>query len=149
MMTINEGVDAGQSLFNRYSAARRLCGLLAVFLFLAGVTSCASTHGALSERLHSSDNQTKQSAVKELNTLDRPAKEKHLGTLTKMLYDDNPDNRVLAAESLGHMGPAAEEAVPDLITLLHNQDAELRNNAAVPGLFFSGCFPVNLLLFFP
>lgn len=129
MMTINENRDVNQALFHSNGTARHFLNLLAAFLFLAGMPHCAGPHGALSERLHSSDDRTKQSAVKELNALDSPSKKKHLGSLKKMLYDNNRDNQILAAESLGHMGPAAEEAVPDLVQILNEDNIVLRVSA--------------------
>ena len=40
--------------------------------------------------------------------------------MKSMLHDADPNNQVLAADALGHMGPTAEDAVPDLVQLLRS-----------------------------
>jgi HEAT repeat protein len=56
-------------------------------------------------------------------------KKKHLGIVKNTLRDADPGNRMLAAESLGRMGPAAEEAVPDLIQVLGEENDSLRSTS--------------------
>ena len=36
-------------------------------------------------------------------------------TLIELLKDDDPSTRIVAAEQLGHIGPAARSAVPQLL----------------------------------
>ena len=53
-----------------------------------------------------------------------------VGSLTTALKDKDPNMRYWAAESLGHYGPEARSAVPDLIQTLQDQDKMVRMGAA-------------------
>lgn len=107
----------------------RLVIIPATLLLLATMLNCAGPHVPLGERLLSPNDRTKRSAFRELDALDMPAKKKYLGTMKNTLRDNNPANRVLAVESLGLMGPMAEEALPDLIWVLHEDNSEVRARA--------------------
>jgi HEAT repeat protein len=50
--------------------------------------------------------------------------------LTATLQDRDPNMRYWAAESLGHFGPEAKSAVPDLVTRLKDDDKLVRAGAA-------------------
>lgn len=128
MMTTHEKKDTNQAAIRINRPAPRVVLLLAALFSLANMLHCASQHTPLSERLLSSDNLTKQSAFKEMDGLDMMSRKKYLGIMINMLHDKNPDNRVLAAEALGHMGPTAEEAVPDIVQVLHEENDPLRSS---------------------
>ena len=125
------------------SLAQRGILVLAV-LILVNLLSCTGGNRLLSERLVSTNDRTKRSAFSEMNKLDIPSREKYLAIMKEMLRDKKPDNRVLAADSLGRMGPAAGEAVPDLIRVLNDEEASVHlravsalaeiGTAAVPAL---------------
>ena len=109
-----------------FDLVNRAASLLAVMAVLALLTHCAGMRGPLRERLISSDERTQRSAFKELDALDSVSKQKYLGTLKNMLYNKNPDTRIRASASLGRMGAAASEAVPDLAHVLSEDDDDLR-----------------------
>src|SRR5690349_2267363 len=52
-------------------------------------------------------------------------------TLIKSLKDADPNMRYWAAQSLGSLGPEAEEAVPDLLEALTDEQAMVRMGAAL------------------
>jgi HEAT repeat protein len=51
-------------------------------------------------------------------------------TLLKTLKDKDPKMRYWAAESLGHFGPGAYSAVPELIVALKDEDKTVRQGVA-------------------
>ena len=124
-MTV-EQKNGNRGFFRGNSPAPGTVVMLAAIFALAFLTHCAGMRGPLRERLISSDERTQQSAFKELDALDSVAKKDYLATLKNLLYNRNPDTRVRAAASLGRMGRAAMEAVPDLAHVLSEDDDDLR-----------------------
>ncbi len=130
MMTRKENMDLKQPLFYIRRPALRVIILLAMLFFMATILHCAGQQGPLRERLLSSDEQTKQSAFKEFDALKSESQKTYLEILENMLTDKDPENKLLAVEALGHMGPAAEEAVPDLVRVLSGANEDLHSHAA-------------------
>ena len=129
MMTKQERKNLSQAVIPVKHAASWIVLMLAALVMLATLDCCAGRQAPLSERLLSSENSTKLTAFRELDALEGVSKKKYLGIVKNMLRDADPGNRMLAAESLGRMGPAAEEAVPDLIQLLGEENDFLRSTA--------------------
>lgn len=129
MMTKQGYREPGQAVIPVKHAASWIVLMLAVLLMNATLDGCAGKRTPLGERLLSSENSTKRTAFRELDTLEGPSKKKYLGIVRNTLHDANLGNRMLAAESLGRMGPAAEEAVPDLIQILGEENDPLRPTA--------------------
>jgi HEAT repeat protein len=131
MMTGNEHLDLKQAPFYIRRPALGVITMVAMFFFTATMLHCAGPQGPLSERLLSSNERTKRSAFKEFDSL-TPASKRHyqyLEIMKSMLHDADPNNQVLAADALGHMGPDAEEAVPDLVQLLNVSNETVRSHA--------------------
>jgi hypothetical protein len=103
--------------------------MLVMLFFVTATLHCAGQQGSLRDRLLSSDERTKRSAFKEFDSLNAESKKKYLELMKNMLTDKNPENRLLAAEALGHMGPAAEDAIPDLLQVLNGENEALRSRA--------------------
>ncbi|HEY6012080.1 MAG TPA: HEAT repeat domain-containing protein, partial [Nitrospirota bacterium] len=99
---------------------------LLVTIVLALLTNCAGMGRPLRERLTSPDERTQRSAFNDLDALDDAAKKEYLSVLKNLLYNKKSDTRVHAAMSLGRMGRAAKEAVPDLAHVLGEDDDDLR-----------------------
>jgi HEAT repeat protein len=131
MMTRNEHVDLKQPPFFIRRPALGVLAMLAMLFFTATMLNCAGQQGPLRERLISSDERTKRSAFKEFDSLNPAAKRhyQYLEIMKSMLHDADPNNQVLAADALGHMGPAAEDAVPDLVQLLSVSNETVRSHA--------------------
>jgi HEAT repeat protein len=125
-MTMNENKDNRRARSRCRGLFQRIGIILAALFALAVLTHCAGMGGPLRERLVSSDDRTQRSAFKELDALDSVAKKDYLATLKNLLYNRNPDTRIRAAASLGRMGAAASEAVPDLAHVLSEDDDDLR-----------------------
>ncbi len=102
---------------------------LAALFILGNLLSCAGGSMLLSERLASSNDRVKRSAFAEMNSLDIASRQKYLDIVKKTLLDGNPENRLLAADSLGHMGSSAEVAIPDLIMILDDEHDDVRQHA--------------------
>ncbi len=102
---------------------------LAMLVALVGLLGCAGGSKLLSERLISPNDRTKRAAFAEMNGLEIGSREKYLYIVRNTLRDSNPDNRLLAVDSLGRMGPAAEVAIPDVIRLLGDEHDALRLRA--------------------
>lgn len=126
MMTKNRNNDGLQMRSRR--TPPRFFVVLAAFFFLHAVTDC-TPRALLSERMGSSNERTRRTAFNEFDELDAASKKKYLGIMRGMLFDKNPDIRLHAADSLGRMGPAAEEAVPDLIQVISEGNGTLRVRA--------------------
>jgi HEAT repeat protein len=129
MMMRNENLDLKQAPFYIRRPALSVIIMLTTLFFMATLLQCAGQQSPLRERLLSSDERTKRSAFKELNSLNAESKKKYLEIMKNMLTDKNPENQLLAAEALGHMGPAAEEAIPDLVQALSGDNEALRSRA--------------------
>jgi len=129
MMTKQERKDLGQAVMPDKHAASWIVLMLAALVMLAALDGCAGRKSPLSERLLSSENSTKRTAFRELDALEGSSKKKYLRIVEDTLRDADPGNRMLAAESLGRMGPAAEEAVPELIQVLGEENDSLRSTA--------------------
>ena len=131
MMTRNENRDLKQTPLYIRRCALRVIVLLTTLFFIAIMLQCAGQQGPLRERLLSSDERTKRAAFKEFDSLNPAAKRpyQYLEIMTSMLHDADLNNQVLAADALGHMGPAAEDAVPDLVQLLSVSNETVRSHA--------------------
>ncbi len=103
---------------------------LAVFTLLAVLAGRANAQEPLSERLVSADESVRRSAFRELDGLDIPSRMKYLEIVENTLRFADPSGKQIAAESLGRMGSAAEEAVPDLVQALGDEQGALRSAAA-------------------
>jgi HEAT repeat protein len=129
-MMIHENRDVQHA---RYSIRRSVVriGITVAALFLAAnMLHCASSQqGPLRERMISPDARTKESAFKEFDSLSPAAKRQYLEIMRSMLQESDPNNQVLAADALGRMGPAAEEAVPDLVQVLNVRNDTVRSRA--------------------
>ncbi len=55
-------------------------------------------------------------------------------TLIEMLKDDDPSTRIVAAEQLGHVGPAARTAVPQLLNQATQDGSQHANTTAAAAL---------------
>lgn len=128
-MTRHENRDLKHTPFYSRRHAVRVMGLLTALFFISTMLNCAGQQGLLRDRLLSSDEGTKQSAFKEFDSLKAESKKRYLEIMKNMLTDKNPENQLLAAEALGHMGPAAEEAAPDLVQVLNTGNEALRSRA--------------------
>ena len=137
--------DPGQAVFHVKHAASWTVLMLAVLLTHATLDGCAGKQAPLGERLLSPENSTRRTAFRELDTLEGPSKKKYLWIVKNTLSDADLGNRMLAAESLKRMGPAAVEAVPDLIQILDEENDPLRP-AAVTALSAIGSGAVPALV---
>ncbi len=122
-----EGVE--RAAFHANRPALRVVFMPASLLFLVMMLSCTGGQKLLSERLLSTDDRTKRAAFKEMDALDIPSRGKYLVIMKDTLRAKNPDYRILAVESLGRIGLAAEEAVPDIIAALHDENDAVRLHA--------------------
>jgi HEAT repeat protein len=133
MMTRHENVDPKQPPFFIRRPALGVITMLAMLFFTATMLNCAGHQqgSPLHDRLLSSDERTKQSAFKEFDSLKPASKRqfKYLDIMKSMLHDADPNNQVLAADAVGHMGPDAEELVPDLVQLLTVSNETVRSHA--------------------
>jgi HEAT repeat protein len=129
MMTRNENRDLKHTPFYSRRFTLRVMVLLTALFFISAMLNCAGQQGPLRERLLSSDELTKQSAFTEFDSLKAESKKRYLEIMKNMLTDKNPENQLLAAEALGHMGPAAGEAAPDLVQVLNGGNEALRSRA--------------------
>ena len=129
MIKDQEKEDTGSAAENRKHSAQWRSFALAGLFILGSLLSCAGGRTLLSERLASSDERVKRSAFADLNSLDIASRDKYLAIVKNTLRDKNPNNRLLAADSLGNMGPSAEEAIPDLIMVLGDEHAMVRQQA--------------------
>ena len=55
-------------------------------------------------------------------------------TLIELLKDDDPSTRIVAAEQLGHVGPAAQSAVPQLLSQALQDGSQHANTTAATAL---------------
>ena len=131
-MTRNEHMDQKQPPFFIRRPAPWVITMVAMLFLTATMLNCAGhQQGPLRDRMLSSDERTKRSAFKEFDSLNPASKRqfKYLDILKPMLHDADPKNQVLAADAVGHMGPDAEELVPDLVQLLTVSNETVRSHA--------------------
>lgn len=145
MKTKQERKDLSQAVNPVKHAASWIVFMLSALITLTTLGGCAGTQTPLGERLLSSESSTKRAAFKALDRLDSASKKKYLQIVKDTLRDADPGNRMLAVQSLGRMGPAAEEAIPDLIQVLGEENAPLRP-AAVTALSAIGAGAVPALV---
>jgi len=127
---ISENKDDKQSWNPIRCSALRIGITVAAIVLIVNVLNCAGQQGPLRDRLLSPDAGTRRSAFKEFNSLSTASKLKYVEIMKTMLNDADPKSQVLAADALGHMGPAAEEAVPDLVQLLTVENENVRLHAS-------------------
>ncbi len=121
------GNTASVEAISRYACRSKV--FLIALTALIGLLGCLGGSKLLSERLISPNDRTKRAAFAEMNALEIGSREKYLDIVKNTLRDENPDNRLLAVDSLGRMGPAAEVAIPDVIRLLSDEHDAVRLRA--------------------
>jgi len=129
MITRNENRDLKQPPFFIRRPALGVITAVAVLFFIATLLQCAGPQGPLRERMTSPDVRTKQSAFKEFDARSPAVKRQYLEIMKSLLQEGDPTSQVLAADALGRMGPDAEEAVPDLVQLIHAKNENVRFHA--------------------
>ncbi len=103
--------------------------VLASFVIMGLFLGCTGGRALLSERLVSPDDRTKRAAFAEMNALEISSRERYLDIIKNTLRDGNPDYRLIAVDSLGSMGSAAEEAIPYIVRLLGDERGDVRQGA--------------------
>ena len=129
-MMISGNKDGKQSRYRIRCSVLRIGIMVAAIVFMANVLNCAGQQGPLRDRLLSTDAGTRRSAFREFDSLSTASKLKYVEIMKTMLSDADSRNQVLAADALGRMGPAAEEAVPDLVQLLTVENEDVRSHAS-------------------
>ncbi len=107
-------------------SAYRSAFSLTTLVVLIGLLGCFGGSKVLSERLISPNDRIKRAAFAEMNALEIASRGKYLDLVRNTLHDGNPGNRLLAVDSLGRMGSAAEAAIPDVIRLLADEHDGVR-----------------------